>query len=104
MTDDVTFLSREDLIDCVAKLRNRLNEISGVTREQLAERKFKEGFDAGMVYQRKANPPPKARDLAKRLDEGRAACRALLDSLSSDSVPVRLAAQSRAEAFVRGES
>lgn len=104
MTDDVTSLSREDLIDCVAKLRNRLNEISGVTREQLAEKKFKEGFDAGMAYQKKANPPPKARDLAKQLDEGRAACRALLESLLSDSASARLAAKSRALAFVRGES
>lgn len=39
----------------------RIAGISGVTRERLAEVKFKEGYDKGFADGKKADPPPKAK-------------------------------------------
>ena len=39
--------------------------------ERAIEQAYKLGFDAGIEHQRKASPPPKARELAKQLDAAR---------------------------------
>lgn len=37
--------------------------------ERLREAAYKAGFDTGVAYQKKADPPPKARELGKQLRE-----------------------------------
>lgn len=44
--------------------------------EELA---YKRGFDAGIAHQKKADPPPKAREMKKQRDDLLAALKALMD-------------------------
>lgn len=44
------------------------------------EQSFKEGFDAGIAHQKKAAPPPKARELAKQLEAARDAAAEAFDA------------------------
>lgn len=62
---------------------------------RLREEAHKRGFDSGIEYQKKADPPPMAKALKKELDQLRAAARAFIASQSSDAVPVRIAARER---------
>lgn len=58
------------------------------------EQAYKCGFDAGIEHQRKAAPPPKARELAKQLDAARDAAAEALDAalLAFGQVQEQLAA------------
>lgn len=68
------------------------------TQDELArfrEEAHKRGFDAGIEYQKKADPPPMAKALKKELEQLRAAARAFIAAQASDAVPVRTAARER---------
>lgn len=105
-------MSRDELAEYAASLARRLDSISGVQREELAERKYKEGFDAGVAYQKKADPPPKARDLGKQLMEEREAWSTERRKLEAKLAELRLGieridgglADSMTDPFVWGET
>lgn len=54
---------------------------------------YKRGFDAGVEYQKKADPPPMAKALKKELDLLRSAARAYIAAQKADNVNVRTSAR-----------
>lgn len=69
-----------------------------LTQEELTrlrEEAHKRGFDSGIEYQKKADPPPMAKALKKELEQLRSAARAYVAAQTSDAVPVRIAARER---------
>lgn len=76
-------MSHDELAEYAASLARRLDSISGEQREELAERKYKEGFDAGIAYQKRADPPPKAHALKRQLVELAKSAQQLIANIDS---------------------
>lgn len=69
------------LLERAESAEAKLNSITGMERTRLAEINFKAGFDKGVEFQKKAAPPPKAKQY-------RDALKAALDALREAHVEI----------------